>query len=279
MRARFLLPGLLLTAQLAWAHGAVHDQIKALDARIAHEPANAGLYLDRGRLYMEDRHLAEAIEDFRRALKLDPGLRAIHYFQGDALLKSGDAAGAEREARIFLSALSPEDHGGLLRGHRLLGQSLMEQGRPLDAAGAFRSALAQAQEPDPAHYLECAAAYRAAGQGETALRVLDDGIGRMGVLPSLQEKAIEIEMESGRADGALGRLDRLIAGGKGAESWLYRKGEILLAAGRRPEARQAFESAAAALQALPAGRRQTRSMLQLRKEIEAGLAACYVAGR
>jgi predicted Zn-dependent protease len=270
------LPGFLaalLTAHLAWAHGTVHEQIKGLDARIATEPDNAELYLQRGRLFMEDRHFGEAVEDFRRALRIDPHLRAAHYFQGDALLRSGDAPGAEREARAFLAALGAQDRGGLMRGYRLLGQSLLERGRPLDAAGAFRTALGHAPEPDSAHYRECAAAYAAAGPGhrEVALEILDEGIARLGPLPALQEMAVDIELQAGRPDGAIRRLDALIAQGQGRERWLQRKGEILLRAARTVEARQAFEAALSAIAALPSARRNTRALRELEREIRSRL--------
>ena len=265
-RAVFLIA--LLTARIAWAHGAVHEQIRALDARIAQTPEDAELYLHRGRLYLEDRHFEEASRDFRHALELDPGLRAAHYFQGDSRLRSGDAAGAEREARAFLAALGKEDRGGLMRGYRLLGQSLAEQGRPAEAAEACRSALGQADEPDPGLYRECAGFSLAAGDRQEALRILDEGIDRLGPLTVLEEKAIEIELHAGHTDGALARLDRLAAAGPGRERWLAQKGEILERAGRPAEARQAFEAALAAIRALPPGRRKTRSILRLEQEVE-----------
>jgi predicted Zn-dependent protease len=273
MAPALLLLALLLTAQLAWAHGAVHEQIESLDARIARKPDNAELYLQRGRLFLEDRHFDEAVEDFRRGLQIDPQLRAAHYFLGDALLRSGDAAGGEREARAFLAALGAEDRGGLMRGYRLLGQSLLEQGRSVDAAGAFRTALGHAPEPDPAHYRECAAAYLAAGpaQRETALEILDEGLVRLGPLPALQEMAIEIELQAGRPDGAVKRLDALIARGQGRELWLQRKGEVLLQSGRRGEARQAFDAALAAIEALPSTRRNTRALRELEREVRSRL--------
>lgn len=259
----------LLAARLAGAHGAVHEQIERLDARIAVEPKNADLYLQRGRLFLEDRHFAEAGRDFRRALQIDPHLRAAHYFHGDALLKSGDAAGAEREARAFLAALGDEDRGGLMRGYRLLGQSLANQGKPLESAVAFRTALAHAPEPDPAHYRDCAAAWLAAGpvHRERALEILDSGIARLGLLPALQEMAIDVELQAGRPEGAVKRLDGLIAQGQGRERWLLRKGEILLQAGRTPEARRAFEEVLAAIEALPPGRRGTRALRELEREV------------
>lgn len=270
---RFAFLAVLLAARLAGAHGAVHEQIERLDARIAGEPGSADLYLQRGRLFLEDRHFEEAGRDFRRALQIDPHLRAAHYFHGDALLKSGDAAGAEREARAFLAALGREDRGGLMRGSRLLGQSLAEQGKPLEAADAFRTALGHAPEPDPAHYRECAAAFLAAGPAhrERALEILDSGIARLGPLPALQEMAVDVELQAGRPDAAVKRLDGLIAQGQGRERWLLRKGDILQQAGRTAEARRVFEEALAAIESLPPGRRSTRALRELEGEIRGRL--------
>ncbi|MGR9037188.1 MAG: tetratricopeptide repeat protein [Gammaproteobacteria bacterium] len=265
----------LLPLSPAFSHGAIHDQLKSTDERIKKEPDNAELYIHRGRLYLDDGHIGHARENFRRALALDPRQRAAHYFLADALLKDGDALGAEQEAQIFIASLTPADKGGLVRGYRLLGRSLTDQEKHVDAANAYRRAIDHAGEPGPDQFIECASAYSAAGSGyrQKALQTLDEGLTRLGLLSTLQEAAVEIEIQSGNTDGAVRRLDSLIALGKRREHLLYRKGAVLAQAHQGDEAGQAYEEALSAIKELKPNRRNSKAVQKLQADIEAGLKA------
>ena len=76
-----------------------------------------------------------------------------------------------------------------------------------------------------------------------------------------------------RGDG--GFLAGGLAGGEDLhlDRWLARRGEILLQAGRREEARAAYEQALKALDSLPPGRRNVPAMNELEKRIKASLEA------
>ena len=55
------------------------------------------------------------------------------------------------------------------------------------------------------------------------------------------------------------------------ETWLARKGEILLQADRTNEARTAFKAALDAMDTLPPGRRNVPAMIDLEKHLRAEL--------
>ena len=57
------------------------------------------------------------------------------------------------------------------------------------------------------------------------------------------------------------------------ETWLFKRGEILLLAGRRMKAHEAFASALAALESLPIHRRRTRAVADLEGRLRAALAS------
>ena len=263
----------LLFSPAILAHGLIHEQLKSTDQRIAKEPNNAALYVHRGRLYLDEDHIDLAIKDFRRALKIEPSHRAAHYFLGEALLNQQDLVGAERESRAFIAALGEDDNGGLMRGYRLLGHSLMGQHKSLEAAEAYQMAIKHAVEPTPSLYLECAAAYRSAGKENLpkALAILDEGITKLGPLTSLQEAAIEIDLQENQVEAGIARLDSLIALGKGTEYWLFRKGDLLIRAGRNAEGCQAYKQALAAISAVSV-RRKTVSLDKLKQSVEGALA-------
>ena len=69
-------------------------------------------------------------------------------------------------------------------------------------------------------------------------------------------------------DGALVRVDKVAERSPRKETWLSRRGEILVQAGRLNEARLAYESALAALHALPPTRRNVPAMQELSKRIQ-----------
>jgi predicted negative regulator of RcsB-dependent stress response len=87
----------------------------------------------------------------------------------------------------------------------------------------------------------------------------------------LQLFAIDLELKQKNVDGALARLEKVAEKSPRKESWLVRRGEILVQAGRSVEAKQAFESALAALDKLPPTRRNVPAMLELQRRIRAEL--------
>lgn len=270
---------LLLVLQCGWAalvmaHDAPDHQLVETSVKIRKQPKDAGLYLHRGRLNLDLEHLRDAEADFRKALQVDPALASAHYFLAETLLKAKQAQAAEAEARAFIASLNPDESGGLLRGYRLLGKSLALQGRARDAAETFRRAIGYSPRPEPEQYAECARAYSQSGTDGVALAltVLDEGMAKLGPLASLQADAIEMDLQAGRLDEALSRLDRQIAAGQGSEFPLFRKGEILAGAKRTAEAQVAFEQAFAAISARPVLRQSTPALVKLRDDIRQRLA-------
>lgn len=272
MRSLLFIVLLALVPLPLFAHGLVHDQISKLEHEIHHHPDQADLYLQRGRLYLEEERNQEARQDFERALQLDRNARAAHYFLGQLALKRDEPDLALRHAETFLASLHDE-RGGLTRGYRLLGEIYSHQHEFGRAADAYRAAIAQAESPQPEYFLDLADAClnQGAGHLDEAIAALDDGIRRLGPLTVLQDKAVEIESRAGRFDAALQRLDAMIAQGQRLPELYARQGRLLLAAGRTDAARDSFQVALARLDSLPAARRETAAMRELRGSLQAQL--------
>jgi len=107
--------------------------------------------------------------------------------------------------------------------------------------------------------------------GKEALQGLDEGIKKLGPLVTLQLSAIEIELQQKNYDGALARLETVAAKSPRKETWLARKGEILVQADRTNEARAAFKAALEAMDTLPPGRRNVPAMIDLEKHLRTEL--------
>jgi len=248
--------------QFARAHEGVHEQITAITARIKRDPKNASLYLQRGELHRLHRDWNRAAADYDRASRLQPGLTIVDLARGKMLFESRRFQRAKFVLDRFIHQ-QPGHVEGLITRARVLGK--LE--RRVEAAHDFTQALELAPTPEPELYLERAQVL--AGDEryiQEALSGLDEGIKRLGPLVTLELAAIDLELRRNNHDAALTRLDVITAQSERKEMWLVRRGEILSAAGRNEEAREAFNAALTAIESLPPERRQTKAItaLQLR---------------
>lgn len=256
---------LVLVAVISWAamafgHGDPSDRLAFLDTTIEAEPNSVSLLLERSELHRRHGRFEMAISDLSRAQSLSPHEHHVNYLLGRNHLEKGDFANAETALRRYLAVVP-----GSSSGHVALARALSAQNRHLAAARHYSLAIAAQPSPVPDHYLGRARAYRAAGGRylDNAITGLDEAMDAVGPLIALQKLAVEIELALGNADGAIARVDRILAGGQRQETWLARKGKILADMGRHDEARVVFRSARHALKSLPARIQSTPAMATL----------------
>jgi tetratricopeptide (TPR) repeat protein len=271
--AIFLAGGLLWSVGAA-AHDDPGHQIAELTREIAAEPRNAGLYLRRGELHRVNRELPAALADYSRARRLDPGLAAVDLGAGRVFLEAKRPAEAKRVLERFVRARPKDSEGRLELARAFAGL------RSVDAADEqYANATALASRPSPDVYFERARFLRAAGRLPGAIHALDEGIGRLGPLASLEELAVDLELSRKNYDGALARLDRAFPPTNGRqETRLARRGEVLAAAGRSVEARESFRQAQRSIERLPPRLRQTRAIQKLEERVRKSLESLRVAG-
>ena len=251
----------------AYPHGDVHGEIEGVTKRIAVNPADAALYFQRGELYRAHQDWAASGADFDKAQELDPALDFVDLARGEMLGEAGRGEAAKAALDRFLSR-RPEHAAGYAVRARLLAKTLSWQAAEED----FARAIERSKEPEPALFIERSRALRALGKMGDAIRVLDEGIARKGPLIVLTQTALDLEVEAGRIDAALARLQKITDAAPRKERSLARRGELLENAGRTGEAREAFAAAQSALAAVPADRRATAAMQDLAKSIDAALA-------
>jgi predicted Zn-dependent protease len=262
-RALFIL---FFVAGQALAHGALHDQIQDLTTTMRREGKSAPLLVQRGRLQIEHGHNRSATQDFLLALKLNPGERSAYYYLAEQSFNQRRFPEARRHAEKFLAMLNGEP-GAIVRGQSLYGQILLALGQYRAAATAFRIAVDQAAEPSPEHYLHLADAQSKAGAPAEALSSLDEGMQKLGMLTVLQNQSISLNIQAKAWDDALKRLDALIMQGQGLPELYLRKARVSLVADRQPTAQEAVQAGLASIDQIPAARRETPAMRQLRTEL------------
>ena len=259
-----VLPGFLR------AHGDVEEQIEALTKQIHQDRGNSRLYLKRGELHRVQQEWTAAEADYSRAARLGLGLTVVELARARMLFESGRASAALPRVDRYLTA-----EPGSIEARVLRARILAKLSRGLEAAREFTRAIEQLSEPQPEHYIERARALFGEGPQhlDEALRGLDEGIQKLGPLVTLELLAIDLELKGKTYDAALGRLEAIAAQSPRQETWLARRGEILLQAGRPAEARLAFRAALEAVEILPPGRRWTPATVELEGRVRAALRA------
>jgi tetratricopeptide (TPR) repeat protein len=252
-------------AGVAWAHGDLDDQIAAVSKQIDANPNNAVLYHQRGELERAHGDYTAAFADYDRAEQLDPELDIVQLSRGRSLLESNHADEAAVSLSKFL-ALHPGHYQALL----LRARAYTRLARHEDAERDFGAALVAMTDPSPEVYLERAQNLLKAGQREDALKALDQAIRNVGQVVSLEQAALDVELELGRTDAALARIDSMLARSSRRETLLAKKAAVLEKAGRSSEARLAREEALAAIAHLPQSKRGGPTK-RLQKQLVAAL--------
>ncbi len=137
-----------------------------------------------------------------------------------------------------------------------------------NAVKYFTQAISLSPKDSAEIYLERSLLLGERGRIDEALRGLDDGIERFGGLVVLQNAAIDFEAKRKYYDAALTRLDKLAATMSRKESFLLKRGEILLKAGKKCEARKAFTESLNAIEALSDFRKNVRAIQTMKTHLQ-----------
>lgn len=256
-RISILLAG-LATLSLS-AHPEIEDALRRLQTQISAAPAEARLYLERGELYAQVGDTISADANFHVAATLNPNLPRLDRAQAALELAQHRPAAA---LRILNRALLLDPHDAEAR--ILRARAWSASGDRASASRDYATALAQLAQPSPEIYLDYAAC---AGDAIEAIRRLDAGCERLGDVPALLDRALQIEESAGRIDQAVARLDRIIAGVERPESWLKRRGDLLQRAGRDSEAHASYAAARETIRRLPAWLQDSPATMRLTAEI------------
>lgn len=260
------------------AHVGISEEIEVVTGKLRDDPDAPELYLLRGDLHRINGHWSEAIADFNKVQQLDRDSALADLGMGRTWFDSGQYRKALKHLDRALVRL-PDNVRALAtraRTFRLLG-------KPLAAAADYARSIDTFKAPDnplPEYYFERARALEAAGAKyiDAAILTLDAGTGRLGDIRILEDYATELERKRGDYTAALRRLDRIIEQSARKESLLVRRADILLEAGQPAQAEADYAAARVAIDALPAQRRHSRSMQQLRTDIDRRMPALQQTG-
>lgn len=242
----------------AIAHGAFDDAIKRLDALLAEAPEDALLWFQRSSLNLSHGEWQQALLDIERVDRLASGTYPVDFIRGQALALGGLSEAARTVLDSFLKA-NPEHAAA----YAVRARVFLQLNRPEDAFIDFRAVLTKSATPEPDHYQEFAEALASQGQQNAASSVLQEGIHKLGNIPSLISKALELEVATGQFDAALTRVDAMQKNAPRPEPWMAKRAQVLAQAGRTEEASKAWQTLAAHIAALPNLERGSHAMSTL----------------
>ena len=265
----FLL--LFVFLEVSEAHEALDEQIEHATAEIKHHPHTSEFFIKRGRLRLEKGEISAAIHDFKHVLHMDPKDVAVHAYLAEAYFSQKKITQALRHANLFLHNVNNDS--ARARGFELMGRIQMQAHQFSEAIQSYRQLLQLTHIPKPDYYLILAKAYRTSNtsDSESALRVLDEGLNKLGLLPVLQKRAIEIELDANNVDGAIQRVDKLIVANPHSFAFLKLKADILWGENRYTEAKSVYRNSLAVLNKLPLSRQSSPALKALRAEMDSRL--------
>jgi tetratricopeptide (TPR) repeat protein len=256
----------MLSRQPVLAHGDLHERIARLTDQIKKEPQDPQPYLQRAELHRLHGEWEAALADYARVERLDTNLFVVDLGRGKTLVDAGQLPQAKLCLDRFL-ARQPDHVDALITRARLL----VQLSQFLPAVNDFTRAIGKCSQPQPEFFIERAQALAAIGSDriDEAIRGLDEGIQKLGPVITLQLPALDLELGKQRYDGAVKRIDQIIGQLQRKESWLARRAEVLVLAGRLAEAQKAYGDALAAIEALPEAHRYSPVTLDLEKQVHA----------
>jgi predicted Zn-dependent protease len=254
------------TAARSHAHGTHSSLMARVDERLAAQPENGGLWFQRAVLQFEHEDHAAAAVDFAKAEKFAPGEYPVLWWQGRVLDEQGKTVEARKAFDDFLAKV-PNHHAALASRARVQ----MKLGAPGQALDDFRAALANCPKAEPDLVVEVATALASYDCTDEAIRVLEAGMQRIGPIPGLQLKLLEVEENAERFDAALARVDGFQKSAIRPEPWMQKRAMIFAKAGRLSQSRGAWSALAAHLKSLPPAERESHAMVLMAEQSQKAL--------
>lgn len=254
------------------AHPSHHARVQYLDNAIALKPRNQQLYMQRGQAYSDDGEFQLARDNFLKAETLGPVV-AVAYDLGVLAYRQRQFEEALRYLNLYL-AYRPKHILSLQYRARLF----RDAGKFDKAIIDFNKLLRLQKMPNPGHYLSVANMLVTIHPTDysLALKTLDDGMQRLGIIPQLQQRAIALNRETGDYVQALQRHASMKQLMKHSPRWQVTNANLLLQSGSVSQSKRQLNSIKKELTEL----RPTGARLKLLAEIDntlAKIAALYAS--
>ncbi len=253
MRSSILPIFALLVFQCFWSavaagHGTHDERVKFYTAKLVQTPDDVNARHELALAYLENDEWQNALMQLDKAdatLRSDSGID-LSVTRARALMIGGKS----KEAREVLDGFlvkNPNDGAGLLERARAY-QSLK---MPAQALADYRIAIEKITKPTANISLEVVDAFCQQGATDEAQTIIENAISAWGNEPPLVQKALDLNLQTGRYEQAFEQADILQKLQPRSEPMLAKKAEILVRAGRHAEARAALNALIQHIDKLP----------------------------
>lgn len=258
----------LLGTGLAIGHGDLELRIAQITRQINSTTNNpAPLYLKRAELQREHKDWKSAAEDYDLAARANPKLIEVEVRRAGMLVDSGQYETAMGRLDGLIEKAPQLGEAWILRGRARAGLD-----KRTSAIRDYQQGLQKLEHPTAVYFLELARLLGAESRSNEALRTIEEGLRKVGAEATLHAYGLELEEQAGNAPGALRHLNALVDLAQRKETWLVKRGKLLIQMGRAGEGRQSYEAALDQIGKLPGRLQKSPSMEKLRNEIERELA-------
>jgi tetratricopeptide (TPR) repeat protein len=259
---------LLFQAVSVFGHGGLHELIDAQKKKVEKAPSDPALRFELASLYGSHGELELALKNLDRVDALAPGKFPTDLLRGEAFLVVSDFTKA-KEALDRQLVSHPEN----VRAWLLRARAERKLGQDEASLANYREVLKRTRSPEPDLIQEVADALATRGHQEEAAQVLAMGIEKLGKIPSLELRALDLEIALKDFDAALRRVEEAQKNAPRPEPWMARRAAVLAQAGRIEESRAAWKALADHLSSLPDQERTSTAMTNLAEEARQALAS------
>jgi tetratricopeptide (TPR) repeat protein len=249
------------------AEDEVAEVMEALNRQIAAHPRDGSLLLTRSHLYTTAKKFDLALADLDKAQRLG-STNSLDRERAEVYLAAGWYETGLEFATRYVNQFPNEPDG-----YRTRARLRAKLARPAEAGADYAACIQRTKAPSVELYLEHAAALTTEDGAylKEALAVLERGIAKLGHAFNLEVAAMEVELQQKNFDAALKRVDALIVRMPRKDTWLAKRGDILVQAGRFDQARKAYEEALDAIAKLPPVQKQRAPTATLERQVRQAL--------
>ncbi len=252
--------GLMLAvfAGMAFGHGGFDERLAQLAAELEKTPTDARLHFELADVNCQHGDWQISLLNLDRVDQLAPGRYLTDLLRGEAWLAGHQPAKAKQAFDTLLVAHPECGRAWLLRA-----RATRQLGDARGSLADYREALRRTAVWEPDLVRETADALAGDGRTKEAAQILAVGISRLGDVPSLVRRSLELELATKDYDAALRRVEDAQRTAPRPEPWMARRASVLAQAGRIKESRAAWQALVDHLAALPNLERGSHAMSQL----------------
>ena len=219
-----LIFGAIILVGDCLAHPDLLVQIEILDERLAQDPDDVALLLQRGDLYRRHEDYTSADRDFIAAREADPDHEMLDFYQGRLLFEMGNPEAAGTPVERYLKVRPDHAKAWILMGK--INLSLSEFTR---AADNFGQAITHSQAASPDLYRLKTWSEVAAGRDywPKALATVDTGLQHFITEVSLLGAGTDISLAAGNPETAKRYLSAIPPGLLRLAQWTNRAGLLV----------------------------------------------------